>query len=167
MILARAEAVRNSKNVMEDREIIMFKVVLFAIILDDEKRVLLCHRRDYDLWNLPGGVLEQGEAPWDGVVRETKEETGLDVTVDRLAGLYSKPDQNEIVLSFLCKVVDGNITLTDEADQIVYFGIDNIPSNTSPKQVERIRDALKDDSCIMRVQRGPSSIELLKKGMLN
>ena len=37
----------------------------FAIIYDDERRVLLCHRRDVDAWNLPGGRVEDNEAPWD------------------------------------------------------------------------------------------------------
>lgn len=52
----------------------MFKIGAFAIILDEQGRVLLCHRRDIDAWNLPGGGLLSGEAPWQGVVRETKEE---------------------------------------------------------------------------------------------
>ena len=42
---------------------------VFAIILDDGGRVLLCHRRDQDLWNLPGGGLESGETPWEALGR--------------------------------------------------------------------------------------------------
>jgi 8-oxo-dGTP diphosphatase len=83
----------------------LFRLGVFAIILDGQKRVLLCHRRDHDLWNLPGGRLETGEAPWQGVIREVKEETGLDAQVVRLAGVYSKLDVNEVVLSFVCAVV--------------------------------------------------------------
>lgn len=60
----------------------MFKIGVFGIIIDEQNRVLLCHRRDYDLWNLPGGGLEKNEAPWEGVVREVKEETGLRVKVE-------------------------------------------------------------------------------------
>src|SRR5262245_58989496 len=68
-----------------------------AVILDAEGRVLLCHRRDCDLWNLPGGGMEAGETPWQAVVREVKEEVGLDVVVTRLAGVYSKPDRADLV----------------------------------------------------------------------
>lgn len=139
---------------------------IFALLFDDQRKVLLCHRRDHDLWNLPGGGLKPNETPWDGVIREVKEETGLDVRVDRLAGVYSKPESNEIVFSFVCTIVGGTIIQTNEADIISYFELKDIPSNTSPKQVERIRDALESNECVMKVQTGPSSIELLKQGKL-
>ncbi len=40
-----------------------FNIGVFAIIFDRKKRILFCHRTDCDLWNLPGGALEKGEAP--------------------------------------------------------------------------------------------------------
>lgn len=144
-----------------------FKIGVFGIILDENQKVLLCHRRDYDLWNLPGGGLEQGESPWDGVKREVKEETGLDVGVQRLAGVYYKPSQNEIVFSFVCVVAGGKIKTTDEANKIEYFEFKRIPKNIPPKQVERIKDAFKSVSKVMfRTQEGLPSIDLLKRGKL-
>ena len=144
-----------------------YKIGVFAIIFDEYERVLLCHRRDYDLWNLPGGGLEEKEAPWEGVIREIKEETGLDAEVKRLSGIYFKPNSNEIVFAFICKVVGGKISLSDEADQIEYFNIKDIPKNTSPKQIERIYDTLANqDNVILKVQTGPSSVELIRKGKL-
>lgn len=132
---------------------------IFALLFDEQQKILLCHRRDHDLWNLPGGGLKPSETPWDGVIREVKEETGLDVRVDRLAGIYSKPQKNEIVFSFVCTIIDGKITVTNEADKIEYFKLDSIPSNTPAKQIERIRDALENDTCVMKEQTGPSSIK--------
>jgi len=70
----------------------VFTIGAFAIILDDQRRVLLCHRRDLDLWNLPGGGVESGELPTEAVVREVKKETGLDVAVVHLAGLYARDE---------------------------------------------------------------------------
>jgi ADP-ribose pyrophosphatase YjhB (NUDIX family) len=145
----------------------MFKIGVFGIIFDGKRRVLLCHRRDYDLWNLPGGGLEKGEVPWEGVVREVREETGLEVEVERLAGVYAKPDQGEVVFSFVCTMVGGELRETDEADRLEYFEMDKLPRNTSPKQVERIRDVLKfPDQVVMKVQKGPSSVELVERGEL-
>jgi 8-oxo-dGTP diphosphatase len=144
----------------------MFKIGVFAIIVDDKKRVLLCHRKDYDLWNLPGGGLEKGEAPWKGVIREVREETGLNVGVVKLQGIYSKPEKDEVVFSFFCTKTGGDITLTDEAREIKYFSLKELPKNTVHKQVERIKDALSDKEVGLKIQRGPSSIDLIKKGKL-
>ena len=82
-----------------------FRVGVFATIRDERGRVLLCHRTDCDWWNQPGGSLEGGETPWQGVVREAREECGLEVVVERLAGVYSwAPKKNEIIFSFVCRV---------------------------------------------------------------
>jgi ADP-ribose pyrophosphatase YjhB (NUDIX family) len=145
-----------------------YTIGAFAIILDEQDRVLLCHRRDYDLWNLPGGGVEANESPWECVIREVKEETGLDVQVESLAGVYSKRNSTDIVFSFICKVIGAKITLTDEADKIEYFAVNEIPHNTSPNQVERIKDILveKQKMPVMKVQANISSVDLIKQGKL-
>ncbi|MFA6909309.1 MAG: NUDIX domain-containing protein [Patescibacteria group bacterium] len=140
---------------------------VFGILCDNKGRVLLCHRRDVDLWNLPGGHLEQNESPWDGVLREIKEETGLDARVERLAGVYYKPLQNEIAFSFVCSIVSGRIAVNKEADRIEYFAEHEFPGNLSPKQVERIHDALTNPTTVIcKTQRSKSSRELLREGKL-
>ena len=145
----------------------MFKLAAFGIITDKQNRILQCHRRDYDLWNLPGGTVETNESPWDTVVREIKEETGFDTSVQTLAGVYSKPEKNEIVFSFECKIISGIITLNEEARDIQYFSLHDIPRNTSPNQVERIKDLFEQgNEVIMKIQTGKSSIELIKEGKL-
>jgi len=143
-----------------------FVIAAFGFIFDEQNRILLCHRMDYDLWNLPGGTMEAGESPWECVIREVREETGLEVEITRLAGIYNKPEKNELVFSFICRVVGGRIILNEEADKIEYFSINDIPHNTSPKQVERINDVLKESGIVYRNQTGKSSIELIKEGKL-
>jgi len=145
----------------------VFRVGVFGIITDEEDRVLLCHRRDFDLWNLPGGGVEEGESPWDALVREIEEETGLEAAPVHLSGVYSKPDRNEIVFSFFCRVTGGAVRLTDEADRIEYFSLERIPRNTVPKQLERIEDFFSDRmGTHYRVQTGPGARELIRQGML-
>ena len=139
----------------------------FAVIFDEKGRVLLVHRTDYDLWNLPGGALEDLESPIDAVKREVKEETGFIVEVVKLVGIYSKPNKNHFVFSFTCKILSGGITLNSEADRIEYFEINKIPKNTVPKQVERIHDALlNSNEVIFKTQTGKSAIQLVKEGKL-
>ncbi len=89
------------------RTTVQFTIGVFGILLDEQQCVLLCHRRDFDLWNLPGGGLEANESPWEGAIREVREETGLAVVIERLVGVYSKPEADEVVFSFLCRAVDG------------------------------------------------------------
>jgi 8-oxo-dGTP diphosphatase len=121
----------------------MWTLGAFAIIFDTQSRVLLSHRKDMDAWNLPGGGVEYGELPTEAVIREVMEETGLEVTIERLLGVYGKVDKpDELVFSFLCRVIGGQLVLTDESDDNRYFDIASIPSNTSPRQVERIHEAI-------------------------
>ena len=134
-----------------------FIIGIFGIIFNKQKKVLLCHRRDYDLWNLPGGGLEKNESIQEGLIREVKEETGLVVEVSRLAGVYSKPYKNEIVFSFICEPTNGKITLNEEANKIEYFEINKLPTNISSKQKERIKDAFKNpETTILKTQVGRS-----------
>ncbi len=144
-----------------------FTIGVFAVILDKDDRILLCHRTDYDLWNLPGGGLEKGESPWNGVKREVKEETGLDVEITELVGIYSRIDKDEVIFQFKCEVTGGELTLNDEADKLEYFSLTEIPKNTSPNQVARLQDYFDNrDKLHMRVQEGNSSFELIKMGKL-
>ncbi len=123
----------------------LFTIGTFAIIFNEQGQVLLSHRRDMDAWNLPGGGLEPGELPDQGVRREVREETGLEVVTERLVGVYGKPGRNELVFAFVCRVVGGELSLTSEADGNCYFSTDPLPSNTLLKHAERILDALEND----------------------
>ncbi len=132
----------------------------FGIIFDGEGRVLLCHRRDIDAWNLPGGLVEEGEAPWDAAIREVREEVGVTAEVERLVGLYWKPESDDLVFAFACRAVSGTPGLSDEADDVGYFALDALPPNTAPKHEERIRDARADGPAVLRVQTGPGMRDL-------
>jgi len=52
----------------------LFTIGAFAFIFDEQGRILLCHRRDLNVWNLPGGGVESGELPTEAVVREVRED---------------------------------------------------------------------------------------------
>lgn len=118
----------------------LFSIGAFAIIQNPQKQVLLVLRNDIDFWNLPGGAVESWEAPREAVVREVKEETGYVVEVVRLIGIYSKPYSDDLVFSFECKIISWSATLNDEARDIKFFSIENIPENTLEKHLERILD---------------------------
>lgn len=60
-------------------------------IRDDAGRILLIHKVDNDLWALPGGGHDPGERITDTAIRETLEETGIEVEIMRLVGIYTNP----------------------------------------------------------------------------
>ncbi len=66
-------------------------VAVSAFIQDNHGRLLMIRRSDNNLYSIPGGQLEPGETLTQAVVREVKEETGIDVEVTGLIGLYSNP----------------------------------------------------------------------------
>src|SRR6266581_5731115 len=105
-----------------------FRIAASALIFDGE-RVLLAHRRDIDWWNLPGGGMEVGETVDEAVCREVREETGLEVEVERLVGVYSKPQKQEVVLTFLCQITGGTLHTTEETSESRYFAPDALPGN--------------------------------------
>jgi ADP-ribose pyrophosphatase YjhB (NUDIX family) len=102
--------------------------------------------------------MEAGEAPWEGVVREVREETGLAVEVVRLAGIYSWPRLDEIIFSFVCRVVGGALATSAETRAVAYFPLDTLPATLFREHEQRIRDALGNDSAVLlRRLTGPSA----------
>jgi ADP-ribose pyrophosphatase YjhB (NUDIX family) len=103
-----------------------------ACIRDEQGRILLLRRSD-GMWSVPGGGLEPGERLDQAVVREVREETGLEVEPTALIGVYSDPaytftypnghQVQPIIAFFECRVVGG--TLQPDLDEILearYFG---------------------------------------------
>src|SRR5437667_4724354 len=120
----------------------IFRIGVFALIFNHEKHILLGHRRDIDWWNLPGGGMEFGETVDEALCREVREETGLEVNVGRLVGVYSKPQKQEVVLTFLCRIIGGTLHATEEIRESRYFAPSTLPSNTLPKHRQRVEDAI-------------------------
>jgi 8-oxo-dGTP diphosphatase len=133
-----------------------FRIGIFALIFDGE-RILLGLRRDIDWWNLPGGGMELGETVDEALYREVREETGLEVEVGQLVGVYSKPQKQEVVLTFRCRVVGGTMQPTEETRESRYFDPNALPDKLLPKHRERIQDALRNQqSAVIRAQRTSS-----------
>jgi 8-oxo-dGTP diphosphatase len=134
----------------------MFTIGVFAVIFDEQNRVLLCHRRDMDMWNLPGGGVESCELPTEAIAREVKEETGLSVEIERLVEVVGKSYRDELVFVFTCRVVGGKLTTTDESDDCRYFALDQFPPNTLSAHWARVTHALENAAPVFYRQTEPS-----------
>lgn len=127
-----------------------------AVVLDDQGRVLLIEKTDNGLWALPGGGHEPGETIGDTVVREVKEETGYDVEVTRVVGLYTNPphvmayDDGEVrqqfSICFSARLTGGSPATSSESRRVDWIAPDRIGSlPMHPSMRERINDALAND----------------------
>ncbi len=98
-----------------------------AAIFDAEGRLLIVQRSDNGKWNMPGGAADVGETPSAVAVREVREETGLRVRPVRLIGVSDGPTIGSTSpvhlyhLDFLCEVIGGELTLTNETVAYGYF----------------------------------------------
>lgn len=123
-----------------------------AVIFDRRGRLLLQRRADSGQWGLPGGAVEVGESVVDAVRREVREETGLDVAVERLVGVYSEPALqlvrypdgrvwHYVNLCFRCVRRGGRLTTSAETLELRYFPLAELPETLLPNHRVRIRDA--------------------------
>lgn len=105
-----------------------------TLIVDAENRLLLGKRSvepSKGKWDVIGGFLNYGEHPEDGAVREAKEETGLDVQVVRLLGMfmdtYGTDKEATLNMCFLVKVIKGIEKANDDIAELRWFSVDQIP----------------------------------------
>lgn len=99
-----------------------------AVVTDENEGLLLVHKTDNDLWALPGGGHDIGESIRDTVVREVKEETGIDVEVTGIVGTYTDPrhvmayDDGEVrqqfSICFTTRLVAGQLQTSSETKEV-------------------------------------------------
>ena len=115
-----------------------------AIIITDGKEInysknsIVLIKRKNDpfrgMWALPGGFVDCGETVEDAVKREAKEETGIDVLIEELVGVFSDPGRDPrghtVSVCFLCSVSpawNGEMRADTDALDVRKFGIDKLP----------------------------------------
>ena len=109
------------------------KVGADAAIFDEDGRILLTLRADDQRWCLPCGWVEPNEAPIDTVVRETREETGLEVRPLALIDVFTRLPSDYggvhtmIAVVYRCQVTGGTMGLSHESLDVRYWFIDDVP----------------------------------------
>ena len=121
-------------------------LAVIVVVINDGK-ILLTKREDFGVWCLPGGAVEDGESLAEGAIREAKEETGLDVELTRLVGVYSRiggglHDVHAVL--YAARPVGGELrTQPHETLEVAYFPFDQIPEELLFGHKKRIDDAIK------------------------
>jgi 8-oxo-dGTP pyrophosphatase MutT (NUDIX family) len=135
-------------------------VSVAAVIVDDHGRVLMTQRRDNGKWEPPGGVLELNESIPDGLRREVREETGLEVEPDRLTGVYKNMPRGIVALVFRAHVVGGMVAQpTDETTQMQWLSTDDITDRCDEAYAVRVHDALDDTDTVVRAHDGVNVLD--------
>ena len=118
--------------------------VIVAVINDG--MVLLTKREDFEVWCLPGGGVEDGESLAEAGIREAKEETGLDVALTRLVGVYSRMGggmHDVHAVLYAARPVGGELKLQPgETVEVAYFPFDKLPDELLFGHKKRISDAI-------------------------
>ena len=118
------------------------KTIVAAFVFIRKNGTILLVKQDYghQFWSLPGGVMEEGESIDQTAVREVKEETGLDIRLGKLIGVYSKPSEGALAMTFEGNVVGGELRADNEIIEVCYFPLANIPENIRDHLRQRVED---------------------------
>lgn len=120
-------------------------------IIIKDKRVLL-QKRSFGLfkgfWVLPGGKVEIGEDVQEACIREAMEETGIEVKILKMLGVYSgkdrDPEKHAVSIAFLCKPMRGEPRASKEATEMGFFDLKKLPEKIGFDHRDIIKDAKKE-----------------------
>jgi 8-oxo-dGTP diphosphatase len=107
--------------------------VVAGVIPDSENRILLIQRGIEPCkgsWALPSGFIETNETPQECIVREMKEETGLDTQIKEVLGIYQQQGwrySSIITIAFILNIEGGKPKAGDDADNLSFFSSNKIP----------------------------------------
>ena len=133
-----------------------------VLVMDARGRLLLERRSDCGWWGLPGGRIEPGETIEQTARREVQEETGLDIVVTGLVGVYSDPAGRivtypgdhcsvhliDAVVS--AKIVSGTLCPSAESLELRFFSLETLPEDIVPPAVAPVTDFCHGGSGIIR-----------------
>jgi ADP-ribose pyrophosphatase YjhB (NUDIX family) len=131
-------------------------VAVTAAVRNAQGELLLIERTDNGLWALPGGAQDIGESVVQAARREVNEETGVDVEITGLSGIYSDPQhviayddgevRQEFSLCFHAKPVGGELRSSSESKEVRWVSPDSLQDlKIHPSMRLRINHALKQE----------------------
>ncbi|RDI45599.1 NUDIX hydrolase [Falsibacillus pallidus] len=117
-----------------------------TIVINDNKEILLIKgpRRG---WEMPGGQVEEGESLKDAAIRETKEESGIDVEVIKFCGIFQNVNKSICNTLFLAKPVGGELTTSPESIEVGYFPIEQALEMVTIANFRQRIELCLDESC--------------------
>ena len=118
--------------------------VAAAIFNSSGDRVLLVKRRDNGKWEPPGGVLELTETLQEGLRREVAEETGGEISIERLTGIYKHLSRGILALVFRCTLLPSTLSPSEEATEVRWWRVEEVDALVEDVYAIRVLDALEN-----------------------
>jgi 8-oxo-dGTP diphosphatase len=121
------------------------KVAVGTIIRTNDDRLVLVRRAiepGYGLWVFPGGYVDRGEEITAAAIREAREESGLDVRIERLVNIYSYAGPSPIIVVYTATILGGEMCADDECLEARLFTREEIPWDALA--FRSTREALED-----------------------
>lgn len=121
-----------------------------------DERILLVRRSNPPLqgeWSIPGGLVETGETTKEAIVREVREETGLEIEVVRLAEVFerivrdreSRVQYHFVLIDYLCQVIAGEAHAASDVSEVRWVRTDELEKfAVAPETCEVIRRTVQD-----------------------
>ncbi|MCM3742568.1 NUDIX hydrolase [Sporosarcina luteola] len=94
-----------------------------TIVLNDQNEILLIKGPQRG-WEMPGGIVEEGESLKDAAIRETKEESGIDIEILEFCGIFQNVNKSICNTLFLAKPIGGKLTTSPESLEVGFFPIE-------------------------------------------
>ncbi|MEU1555639.1 NUDIX domain-containing protein [Streptomyces scabiei] len=134
-----------------------------CVTFNDVGRVLIARRRSPERWELPGGLVDPGEAFHDAATRETYEETGVHVKVHGLVGVYQHPSRGILAGIFIATAVSGEPRPTAESSVAEWADVEDALTRLHPLYRPRLEDALTARASVtFRVHEGTEVLSLFE-----
>ncbi|SOC42636.1 NUDIX hydrolase [Ureibacillus acetophenoni] len=122
-------------------------IVSAATIVINENNEILLIKGPRRGWEMPGGQVEEGESLKDAAIRETKEESGIDVEIIKFCGIFQNVERSICNTLFLAKPIGGELTTTPESLEVGFFSIEQALEMVTFKNFRnRIELCLNDDA---------------------